>query len=1089
MSRDRRVVASAAAIMTMSLGALVLVGWTLDLDTLKSLHPALASMKPNAAVAFILSGLALWTRRHDGAKIGLVGRVSAIVVLLIGAATLTEYAAGLDLQIDQLIFTDDATHMAPGRMAFAPALCFALVGAAMLTIDMHTKRWGRPAQWLALAIGALAFVVLVGYLYGVKALYATSSFASVALHTAIAILILCVGILYARPTVGIMRVMTLEGSPVSAATRRLVPVLIVLPIFFGWLRLVGQRAGLYHFEFGLAVFALSNVIVVTGLLWWTAAAQLRLELATRDASEALNERTRAQLAERVQSEGEVREREQSLATTLDSIGDAVIVTDPAGVVVRMNPIAEVLTGWNRSEATGQSLRDVFHIVNEETRTVVESPVERVLREGRIVGLANHTVLLSRAGTERPIADSAAPIVDKDSTIRGVVLVFRDMTSEREAQRSIVASEQRYRDLYENSPDMYLTAGWPSEEVLDCNRTLCVRLGYENSELVGKPFYTVYHPDYLAEATKQRASFQELGEFEDVERRLRCKDGSSVEVSLNLRAVRDATGRVVAARAVWRDITKRKQTERDSKFLFQVSETLRTSTDANEIFSAVSTLLGEHVRVARCLFAEIDTYKNTVTIDRDFHAGVPSATGTLPLSSFARDTAAEAARGITVVNGDTATDPRTAASYEAAYRPASVRASLTVPLLRQGHWVAALIVASAEVRAWEQREVALVELVAERVWLSIEHIRAVQALSRSEARATAILGSAFDAIISMDHGGAVVEFNRAAETLFGYKRSEVLGRPMAEIVVPPSLRDAHVRGLGRYLETGEGRVLGKALELRAMRADGSEFPVELAITRVEGEAPPLFTGFLRDVTERKRAEQDKEELLGQLRVLNAGLEERVRERTAALTTSLKEREVLLQEVHHRVKNNLQVISSLINMQVRKLDLGSTRDALVECQTRVQTIALIHEKLYQSKDYAQVRFAEYARSLAANVFHATGLSQQDVSLELSIDEIPLGIDRAIPCGLVINELIANSLKHGFKDGHQGTIWVELTTVADGKLRLTVRDDGLGLPAGFDIQKVQSMGLQLVCTLSEQLDAVLVVDGSSGGASFALTFTGSG
>jgi two-component sensor histidine kinase len=112
---------------------------------------------------------------------------------------------------------------------------------------------------------------------------------------------------------------------------------------------------------------------------------------------------------------------------------------------------------------------------------------------------------------------------------------------------------------------------------------------------------------------------------------------------------------------------------------------------------------------------------------------------------------------------------------------------------------------------------------------------------------------------------------------------------------------------------------------------------------------------------------------------------------------------------------------------------------------------------------------------------------VTLDLAIDDVPLGVDRAIPCGLVINELITNSLKHGFKDGGLGRIRVELKKVGDGNLRLTVEDDGIGLPTGFDIQESTSMGLQLVCTLSEQLDATLVVNGDSG-ASFQLTFAGS-
>jgi two-component sensor histidine kinase len=257
----------------------------------------------------------------------------------------------------------------------------------------------------------------------------------------------------------------------------------------------------------------------------------------------------------------------------------------------------------------------------------------------------------------------------------------------------------------------------------------------------------------------------------------------------------------------------------------------------------------------------------------------------------------------------------------------------------------------------------------------------------------------------------------------------------------------------------------------VRKDGSRFWANAVITSVRGRDGALegFAKVTRDFTERRRQDD----------ALHA--------KQAALTQSLKEREVLLQEVHHRVKNNLQVISSLINMQVRRIDHGSTRDALEECQTRVLAIALIHEKLYQSKDYSEVRFAEYARSLAANVFHATGISPREVSLELAIDEVPLGVDLAIPCGLVINELITNSLKHGFKDGRTGTLRVALSKLDDGKLRLTVSDDGAGLPDGFELHRAESMGLQLVCTLAEQLDASVVVTRDRG-ASFQLTFAGS-
>jgi PAS domain S-box-containing protein len=246
----------------------------------------------------------------------------------------------------------------------------------------------------------------------------------------------------------------------------------------------------------------------------------------------------------------------------------------------------------------------------------------------------------------------------------------------------------------------------------------------------------------------------------------------------------------------------------------------------------------------------------------------------------------------------------------------------------------------------------------------------------------------------------------------------------------------------------------------------------------------------DITERRRAadqvrlvEAEREKFFIELAQLNAELEQRVQARTSELSASLREREVLLQEVHHRVKNNLQVISSLINMQMRKLETDTDRNALEECQTRVQAIALIHEQLYQSRDYANVPFSEYTKTLVNNVFRAMGISPGSVKLDLAIDNVAVPVDKAIPCGLLLNELITNSLKHAFKDGRSGELRVELAR-NDDRIRLAVKDNGIGLPAGLDVRGGKSLGLRLVNTLVRQLRGTLDI-ADRGGACFELSF----
>jgi PAS domain S-box-containing protein len=255
--------------------------------------------------------------------------------------------------------------------------------------------------------------------------------------------------------------------------------------------------------------------------------------------------------------------------------------------------------------------------------------------------------------------------------------------------------------------------------------------------------------------------------------------------------------------------------------------------------------------------------------------------------------------------------------------------------------------------------------------------------------------------------------------------------------------------------------------------------------VVGRSVPLLDaqGALRgwvmsndDITDRRRAAD-------QLRQLNAELEQRVQARTGELTAALREREVLLQEIHHRVKNNLQVISSLINMQVRKVTGAADRAALEDCQIRVQAIALIHEQLYQSHDYANVPFSEYTRVLVNNVFRTMGVSPDSIKLDLAIEEVAVPVDKAIPCGLLLNELITNALKHAFKDRTDGELRVELART-DGNIRLVVEDNGVGLPADLDVRGASSLGLRLVNTLVRQLQATLAI-GDHAGARFELNF----
>lgn len=206
--------------------------------------------------------------------------------------------------------------------------------------------------------------------------------------------------------------------------------------------------------------------------------------------------------------------------------------------------------------------------------------------------------------------------------------------------------------------------------------------------------------------------------------------------------------------------------------------------------------------------------------------------------------------------------------------------------------------------------------------------------------------------------------------------------------------------------------------------------------------------------------------------------------AQIQASLREKEVLLQEIHHRVKNNLQVISSLLDLQSQQIEDSVMLEVFRESQNRVKSMALVHEKLYQSKNFAKINFPEYTESLVNYLFKAYELHSGNVILELDIDEVALNIDTAIPCGLIINELVSNALKYAFPDNRSGKVTISLHSEPYQHFTLTIKDDGVGLPMDWDFQTVRSLGLQLVKVLTKQLKGTIEITRSPG-SQFRVSF----
>ncbi len=204
----------------------------------------------------------------------------------------------------------------------------------------------------------------------------------------------------------------------------------------------------------------------------------------------------------------------------------------------------------------------------------------------------------------------------------------------------------------------------------------------------------------------------------------------------------------------------------------------------------------------------------------------------------------------------------------------------------------------------------------------------------------------------------------------------------------------------------------------------------------------------------------------------------------LKKALHEKDVLMKEIHHRVKNNLAVMSSLLNLQSRYIKDEAARDIFKDSQSRAKTMALIHEKLYRSGDLKRINMDEYIKDLSRDLFYVHLSNHEDVNLVLDLENIMLDIDTAIPLGLIINELLTNSMKHAFSDNQKGIINVIFRKVEEEQLLLEVKDNGKGLPSDFKVEDSDSLGLRLIYSLTDQICGQIEVDGSQG-ACFSIKF----
>ncbi|MBI5473794.1 MAG: PAS domain S-box protein [Ignavibacteriae bacterium] len=699
------------------------------------------------------------------------------------------------------------------------------------------------------------------------------------------------------------------------------------------------------------------------------------------------------------------------------------------------------------------------------------------------------------------------------------------------------SEQRFRSLVEHS--------WDAVALFDANGAILYAspstktiLGYDPDEFVGRNAFDLIHPDdHVPVTARLQEALTHPRQSVYVFARVRHKNGAWRWLEGMFTNLLDdpAVGAIVNN---YRDFTDHKIAEealRDSEERYRI--VADTASDGIITIDSSSRILFVNPAIER-----IFGYRSDEMVGRDVTMLMPKYFRHLHRSSLS-NYLATGKRHI---------------RWEAIELPGLHKSGREVPL-----------------------EISFGEFLKDGEHMFTGIIRDISERKHAEARFRLVVEASPYAIIMTDFKGRIVLVNSQAENLFGYTREELLNASIDQLV-PEHQRKAHAAQRALFSAGPASRPMGAGRDLKGRRKDGVEIPLEIGLSPLMTSEGSFVLASIVDITERKRAEealrkseerhrttldnmmqgcqivdfnwrfrfvndaaarqrkQTPEALLGHTMMeVYPGIEETtlfaelkhcmleravrriedefmfpdgstawfelnvqpapegifilsidISERKwaeAKLKISLREKEVLLKEIHHRVKNNLQVIASLLDLQA-----SYTRDEKViemfrETRDRAYVMSGVHELLYQTKDLTRIDLGEYLNTLVNDLVASYGTDRSLISLELKMDSLFVNMDTANCAGLIVHELISNALKHAFPDGREGGVTVELrqqVQTEEHRIKLTVSDDGVGFAPGLDFRATESLGLQLVNTLVEQLQGNIALDATAG-TRFIITF----
>ncbi|MEG4499962.1 MULTISPECIES: PAS domain S-box protein [unclassified Microcoleus] len=781
--------------------------------------------------------------------------------------------------------------------------------------------------------------------------------------------------------------------------------------------------------------------------------------------------TDTEITDRKLTEEKLQNSEAELLALFNAMTDIVLVFDATGRYLKIAPTAPELLYKPANEVLGKTLAEIFP---EAEANFALGHIRQTLASGQ----THRVEYRMEIGSKLFWFDATISPLEFER----VMWVARDITARKQAEAALQKSEEKFRNLFDDAPIAIGLTSVRDYRTIKVNEAHRQMLGYSDSELATMTFTELTHPEDLQADVEQVKQLVEgnISRF-GIEKRLIKKNGELMWANLTVTLIRNREGIPLYSMGAIEDISYRKRAEMEFQQLKERLQFLLASNPA-VIFTAAPT--GDF-----CTTYISDNVKAIVGYEPQ---------ELLADSKFWSSRIHPEDRQQFLVNfSDLSEGKNCICEYRFLHRDGLYRWLRTeLKLLVDSRGIPIEIIGyAAEITNSKYAEIALqqqfererlVEAIARRVRQSLQ-LEEILNTTVAELQQVLLADRVLVYQILPKSGGRVIA-EAVAEGC-----SKLVDRCFGEEVFPPESYQLYLQGrISAISELDSPSITPCVMEFM------KEIQVRAKLVVPIIQHSQLWGLLIAHQCDRPRQWQEWEmnlfqQLVNQLAIaiqqsllyqqLQAELSDR-KQAEANLKNSLKEKEILLKEIHHRVKNNLCVVASLLELQSNTVADQQIAKMFEESQNRLYSMALIHEKLYRSTNLAQINFGEYLEDLVSNLFHSYNISDNRIQLQVLAEPIYLNIETASPCGLIANELVSNTLKHAFPDGTSGTVSVECYQTGDGEINLLVKDNGIGFPENLDFRKTNSMGFQVVCTLTEQLEGSIELSRQAGTA-FYLKF----